>query len=178
MKKKLSMLTVVLILFVLATIIFFFLFKKDTANTWQTYTNTRYNFSVDYPADWSLGEISENNDGREITSPDGKVTCRAYAFANALQNEQGDPQTLDEFINWLYDDPEYLLESSEATMANHDAYETLSQDEAGPYRQSTYVIEPDTGYGFYCLYADLDLKEENKDNYQLLVDSFSIQNDL
>ena len=158
-----------------ALAIFLFLFKKNPAKTLQTYTNDSYNFSIDYPADWSLGATLENNNDREIISPDGQITCRAYAFVNALQNEQGQPQTLDEFISWIYDNGEYLLDGVETTMANRRAYKTLSQDENGLYRQSTYVIEPDIGYSLYCLYPDLDMKAQNKNDYQLLVDSFSIQ---
>jgi hypothetical protein len=165
-----------IILIVAVFIIFFIFLKKYKSSTIQTYENSRYGFLINYPDDWSLGEAPENNDGREFISFDEQIICRAYGFANALQNEQGEPQTLEEFIDWLYDDPEYLLEGSGTIMANRQAYETLSRDENGPYRLATYILGPETGYGVYCLYPNLDVKENSQNNYQILVSSFQLKN--
>jgi hypothetical protein len=170
--KKIIFLIPIIVVF----IIFFIFSKKYKPITIQTYENSRYGFSINYPDDWSLGKAPENNDGREFISSDEQIICRAYGFANALQNEQGEPQTLEEFIDWLYDDPQYLLEGSGTIMAKRQAYETLSRDEGDPYRQATYILGPEIGYGVYCLYPSLDVKENSQNNYQLLVDSFSLKN--
>lgn len=156
-------------------IFLFIIIKRPDDATLKTYENSRYGFALDYPSDWRLGQAPENNDGREIISPDGQITCRAYGFANALTNDQGDPQTLDEFVDWLYENPQGKMSQTPTTMAGQQAIQILSQDEDGPYRLSTFILNHETGYGIYCLYPDLDTKDKNEYYYQIMQMSFSLE---
>ncbi|WP_020616588.1 hypothetical protein [Paenibacillus daejeonensis] len=72
--------------------------NKPTNEEWSTYSNSRFGFTVDYPAAWELGKESDNGDGVQITHGD-EVTVLAYA---SLFNEemapdlsQSEPTTLD-----------------------------------------------------------------------------------
>ena len=89
-----------LILDLLVTAYLFFF----SGSKFETYKNSCYSFSVDYPANWELGEALTNNDGRDSTSLNKDIACRAYGFQNSLMNDQGESQSLEEFINWLLDD--------------------------------------------------------------------------
>ncbi|MBB6446745.1 tetratricopeptide (TPR) repeat protein [Bacillus benzoevorans] len=45
--------------------------------TYQTYTNSRFGFSVQHPATFSMGEPPANNDGRKFSN--GEASIKAYA---------------------------------------------------------------------------------------------------
>src|SRR3972149_8586093 len=100
--KKWGILGIIALLILGAFLIWYFAFFN---NKWRerflTYQNFRYNFGVEYPANWRLGEEPSNSDGREMVSKDENVTCRAYGFYNSLTGETGNPQTLDQYIDWI-----------------------------------------------------------------------------
>ena len=65
-----------------------------TAEGWQTYSNSRYNFSCKYPVSFEKQE-SDNGDGATFTSTSPRITISAYAEANSLN------QTLAEYLDNL-----------------------------------------------------------------------------
>ena len=70
-------LTVLGSLFVLTTI------SLAQATDWDTYSNARYKFSVDYPKGlFEVTKKSDNGDGITLTNIDSSIEFRAYAFNN------------------------------------------------------------------------------------------------
>lgn len=58
--------------------------KPSTSNLgFQTYTNSRYGFQVDYPESFVAQRSPENGDGLTLNSEDGKATLVAWGMNNA-----------------------------------------------------------------------------------------------
>ena len=58
----------VLILLVVMAGGFYFLAKTQGAQ-WKTYINTKYNYTVDYPSDWTFREYPDSKDGASFYPP-------------------------------------------------------------------------------------------------------------
>lgn len=151
------------------------LYFMENSTSWQTYTNARYAFSVDYPADWSLGEAPTNNDGREFFSPDDTLSCNAYGFPNALTGASGDPQTLDEFVDWLEENMgvDDILGRNRTKMAGQAATEIVMAS-GGTVSQAVYILGEETGYGLACYYPGVDAKDAFKTTFDHMRQSFSL----
>lgn len=186
MKKPLKWLFMIIVFIVLA--IFLFALWKIFLNTrWldlkrATYENSRYNFSLKYPRDWILGEQETNNAGREIYSPDETAICYAYGFANALMNDQGNPQSLEEFIDWLFNKDSdsnisAILHRQADSLSGKPAISLLIELESG-YKEAIYILNKENGIGFYCIYPDMESMNKYTGDYSHMVDSFEIKSDL
>lgn len=156
-----------------------FILTRKTSD-WQTYSNTRYEFRIDYPADWSLGDPETNNAGRELYSPDREASCYAYGFANVLQNEQGNPQSLDEFIDWLVADTRVgeglytvVIERKAATLSGRDAIYLLFERDMD-IQESIYVLGDETGIGFFCGYNDMEDRDKYRTTFNRMAESIQI----
>lgn len=171
----------ILTIFVFAGILFYFLWPKK----WQTYQNSRYNFSVEYPAGWQLGERETNNAGRTFREPKSGVECYAYGFANALENEEGQPQTLNEFIDWLISNasegdhgmPMAVLERKATKMGNLPAVYLLTGQDMN-IQESVYVLGTDYGIGLICNYKNLEERKRYQKIFSKMVASIKIFADL
>jgi hypothetical protein len=65
---------------------------------WKNYTNARFGFSVQYPADWQLGEALPDGSGIVLTPPVQKCQVALTGFLNMVEGKSQDGrQTLDEF---------------------------------------------------------------------------------
>lgn len=63
---------------------------------WVRYTNARFGFSVEVPADWFRACPLLNGDGQRFVSPDGMVQLRFYGFMNI------EGETLDAYVRkWV-----------------------------------------------------------------------------
>ena len=136
---------------------------------WKTYSNTRYEFRIDYPSDWTLGESETNNAGRELYSPDGEVYCYAYGFENALINEQGYPQSLDEFIDWLVTDARVI--EREPDMLGDKQAVRLLLDEGNNIKEAKYALGDDIGVGVFCTFESMEKREEYKGITDSIIES-------
>jgi hypothetical protein len=59
-------------------------FRRSGSNSgFQTYTNNRYGFRVDYPESFVAQQSPENGDGLTLKSEDGKATLVAWGMNNA-----------------------------------------------------------------------------------------------
>jgi len=142
---------------------------------WKTYSNSRYSFSVNYPANWTLGEKETNNAGRIFYSPEKKVECYAYGFANALN------QDLNEFIEWWTKDETEeekfyteVLKEKQTTLDGKEAiYLSLNKD--GKLWEAVYTLNQDRGLGLYCIYQDKQTKESFTNIFQKMKDSFKLE---
>lgn len=175
MKKKTIFITVIII--ATTSLVVFLLSQKWLNLERKTYENSRYNFSLKYPQEWSLGEPETNNAGRGLYSPDGKALCYAYGFANALINEQGQPQTLEEFIDWLTGDlPDIkeLLQKENSTLASRPAIKLFIEETDG-YKQAIYTLGKETGIGFHCAYPELETAQNYSEEFNNIVRSFDIK---
>jgi len=175
--KKIIITLLVLIFLISASVLLFNLISK---NKWKTYNNSRYGFSVDYPAHWKLGEPEFDNAGRIIKSPESDIECYIYGFANALLNEQSEPQTLNEFINWLTTEKDRsikIIEQKETKIDNRGAVYLLTQEDA-QIKQSVYALGKETGIGFFCIYKNLNDKEKHQNIFNKMVASIKIFSDL
>lgn len=54
------------------------------APTYKLYVNSRYGYRLEVPSDFRVGRAPENDDGRVLTSPDGKATLTVFGSNNAL----------------------------------------------------------------------------------------------
>ena len=161
---------------IVAVVVFYLAFSQQWSGKWQVYKNARYDFTVEYPPKWDLGVAPENNDGREFSSPDGNILCHAYGYANSLMNVQGDPQTLDEFIDWLVNDgeaPRKVIEQSNTTLSGEPAIELVSVD-AGVVSHAIYTMDEESGRALACYFEDVQAQEEFADFFQRMAGSFSI----
>ncbi len=153
--------------------------NEPETSQWQIYENSRYGFSVEYPADWSLGEAPANNDGRNFTSPDEAIQCQAYGWHNALINEEGEPQTLDEYIAWTKElDPQAeVLEDLEATLDGQSAVSLVTKNETGV-AVAVYALGTESGRALACYFNDVEFKDNFTSNFQHMVESFQIEGSL
>ncbi|MCF7845640.1 MAG: hypothetical protein K9L85_00195 [Candidatus Peribacteraceae bacterium] len=141
---------------------------------WETYENTSYGFRVQYPGNWNLGEADENNSGQAFNSPDQKAYCYAYGFPNALLNTNGEPQTLEEFIDWLIENLHTKLLKKEAVaLGDRTATHYLAEEEDG-IREAVYALNDEIGWGLFCTYADSKSQEKYQDIFANMKDSFRI----
>lgn len=151
---------------------------KEKSSVWQTYQNARYNFSLEYPPGWQLGEPETNNAGREFFSPDKKTQCYAYGFQNAIITEDNDTQTLEEFVDWLKGGPDFrVLEEKERVLAEHKAAEIVSKED-GKIKDAVYVLGQDTGRGLFCIFGSLDARDEFQQTFDKMIESFKIETSL
>lgn len=177
MKKLLIILGIFFLLLILAGL--YFALSARWMGKWQAYKNSRYGFSLEYPTNWGLGEPPTNNDGREFLSADRKTTCRAYGFANALLDEEGNPQTLDEFITWLTDSEENtkIIEKSETQLSGKKAVSFHSNFSEGE-KDAVYTLGKETGIGLTCIYPDSAQREKDKTIFYHMAESMKINLDL
>ncbi|MFH2063190.1 MAG: hypothetical protein ABIJ46_03505, partial [bacterium] len=152
---------------------------------WQTYENARYSFSVSFPSGWRLGDAETNGAGRTLTDPKTGVECYAYGFANALQGESGEPQTLDEFVDWMVGnvgqiDGEYGMKVVERYAVDLDgrrAERLVTEDDQG-YRESVYALGRQTGIGLFCSYSSLEERDRYSSTFSAMMDRISLGSSL
>lgn len=171
MRRPILIITIViLILLLIGLILVVFKSKKD----WQVYENARYNFSLKYPPKWQLGEPETNNAGREFFSPDKKILCYGYGFENAIITEDGDTQTLEEFISWVKKALDMrLIEQKETVLGGEPAIELISQVD-GKIKDSVFALGEETGRGLFCVFDSLEAKDNFEENFNRIVESFKI----
>ncbi|MBU2025513.1 MAG: hypothetical protein ABIC19_01130 [Patescibacteria group bacterium] len=146
----------------------------NTKEQWPGYKNSRYEFELQYPPRWELGEAPANNDGREIISPDKTIYCHAYGFNNSLTNKQGQPQSLDEFIQWLTEQPGLKVIQQENTqLAGYEAREIIFAQE-GKVTQAVYILGQISGRGLSCAYDDLKQWEMYRQSFEKMKTSFKV----
>lgn len=68
MGKKFTIILLALVLFVIVGGAFY-LFNSQKNTAWKTYTNAKYNFSVDYPQDWTIREYPDTKSGASFIPP-------------------------------------------------------------------------------------------------------------
>ncbi len=144
---------------------------------WRTYENARYEFSVDYPGDWELGDSPTNNDGQVFYSPNEEISCRAYGFNNSLLDSNGDPQTLDEFFDWLLSEvvgDGEVLERNVTVLGGKDAIELVSIVDSEVTR-AVYSLNPETGWALACDYSSKDAMVTESENFEVMKNSFQVR---
>ncbi len=160
---------------IIAGVAFLFLFQHFLApKEWKTYENARYQFSLRYHPDWQLGEEETNNAGRTFLSPDEKVRCYAYGFANVLLNEEGQSQSLEEFIDWLLEtDPDSteVLEREKDELGGREAVYLFTEKEDSVW-EAVYTLNEEEGAGLYCTYSDMREKKQY-DVFEKMKESFA-----
>ncbi|MBD3248301.1 hypothetical protein GF382_03360 [Candidatus Falkowbacteria bacterium] len=170
--KKNILFAVVLVIMAAAAILAIANIEKE--RSWAIYENQRYGFRLEYPADWTLKDPEPNNAGREMISPDGGSSCYAYGFANALLNDQGRPQELDEFIDWLTDDSGIeieVLERKESVLADQRAVYFLAKMPEET-REAVYILSKDEGRGLFCTYKSESDRQESAGVFEHMRKSF------
>ncbi|MCD4761092.1 hypothetical protein K8R42_04300 [bacterium] len=176
--KKSSKWLIVIIIAVFLAIVWYVASTKWLDLDRETYKNTRYGFSLKYPAAWTLGEPETNNAGRTISSPDEKVFCYAYGFANALVEADGEPQSLSEFIDWLINadsnsDIVEVVQREDSIVSRKPIISLLIEQDTG-YKKAIYALGNETGIGFFCTYPDEAALNEYADEYGQMIMSFKI----
>jgi len=126
-----------------------------------------------------LGEPEINNAGRELSSPEEEIYCYAYGSQNALINKEGNPQTLEEFIDWLYyEEPGVkVIEEKETVLGGHKAIEVVSERN-GKVKDAVYILGKDTGRGLFCVFDNLEARNEFKSTFDKIIGSFKIETSL
>lgn len=163
------------VIFLLVILGYYFLQKEEE---WPSYQNARYNFSLQYPVGWQLGEPETNNAGREFTSQDGEIYCYAYGFQNALITKDGDPQTLEEFIDWTKGLPGFeLVSQKETNLGGYPAVELVTRAD-GKITQAVYVLGKETGRGLFCVFKSLEAKDQFQKSFDKIRKSFKIHSSL
>jgi len=165
------------ILILLAAVLFiiaagFYIFQKTK---WQTYENARYSFSLNYPSGWQLGEPEASNAGRELLSPEEEIYCYAYGFQNVIITEDNDTQTLEEFVDWLYEEQNIkVIEEKEAVLGGHKAFKVISE-EGGKIKDAVYVLGQDTGRGLFCIFESQEARNKFQQTFDKMIESFKVE---
>lgn len=181
--KKTHIIGGIILLIVLTTGILIcisrYLSHEQSNQEWLTYKNSRYDFELSYPPDWQLGEPEIGNAGRTFKDPETDVECYAYGFANVIPGKTAESQTLDEFIDWLLNDPQdlQLIERKEKKISDFPAVYLLVKDET-LVRESVYVLGNETGIGLFCTYKNLTEKEKYDQTFNKMVAGMKIYADL
>jgi hypothetical protein len=149
------------------------------SSDWQTYENSRYAFSVEYPAGWILAEAPVNNDGRTFTATGGSPTCSAYGFYNALVDEDGNGQSLEDYVADLYIEGEEVISETETALAGESAYQLVSQDENGTgVTVSVYILGAASGRALTCTFPDEQGWEDFQADFTHMRESFQVAGSL
>jgi len=139
---------------------------------WERYENSRYNFSFLYPKGFLMNEAPGNNDGRGFLSEDGTIYCHGYGFYNALFNEGGEPQSLDEFVEWLTGiGGVEVIEKEGSSLGGEKGIKVVSLEE-GKIKEAVYVLGEESGRGLSCVYDDRGVMEEFRDRFERMRESF------
>ena len=172
MKKK-----IIFIIAIIIVVIFFIFLQSRKYDDWNVYENSRYSFSVEYPSNWKLGETEANNAGREIISPKNEAACYVYGFTNALLNDIDEPQTINEFIDWLII-PNLeieLLERKEMYLGEEEGIYLLTEQQEG-IREAIYILNNEEGRGLYCFYENESVYKKLGTVFEKMTESFKASN--
>jgi hypothetical protein len=173
-KQTISLTVCLLFVFILAGC------GQEKKEEYKTYKNSRYNFSIDYPASWTLGKAPTNNDGRVFTDPEKEVECRAYGFSNSLLNKEGKPQSLKEFVDWITTDKRvgeglytHVITRTDTTLDGNKAMYVLKEKEMNLW-EAIYVLGPTEGRALHCIYGNKKEMEQYKNIFKDMRASFKI----
>jgi len=156
----------VLVVLSIFLVLGFLVFKSLDRQTWKVYSNSRYNFRIEFPPSWELGAEETNNAGRVMVSKDEKIICYAYGFENALD------QTLDELVTWLTDSDK-VLGRKNTKLAGKPAVEVTTQTSEKITRKAVYTFLDDgSGRGFFCAYLDGEMLETHSKDFNRMRSSF------
>ncbi|NWF71492.1 MAG: hypothetical protein HXY51_00400 [Nitrospirae bacterium] len=73
--------------------------EATDVDTWKTYTNTRFGFSVRYPPDWRPGNPMPDGTGITFSPPIDDTQVSLFGFMNVIEGNSPDGrQTLDQFV--------------------------------------------------------------------------------
>ncbi|MBU0650060.1 hypothetical protein KKG63_02570 [Patescibacteria group bacterium] len=145
---------------VILGLLVYLVYKGFDRQAWLVYSNSRYNFKVEFPPSWKLGMQEENNAGREIISPKGDAVCYAYGFENALN------QNLNEFVTWLITDSE-VISRSEIDFLGIRGIQIRIKAVDGKIQRAVYTFMSDTtGRGLLCTFPSQSIMEQ----YSAVVD--------
>ena len=175
--KKIFIVLGIIGLLIIFVVLYFVVFSKWMGK-WQTYENARYNFSIEYPTNWKLGDEEINNAGREIIAPNNNTTCYVYGFANALTGENGKPQTLEEFVQWLVNsDQEEITEQKETFLSQREAI-YLHTKISNSQKDAVYTLTSDEGIGLFCSYNSSEQGTKDKEIFDHMLESLKIKSAL
>jgi len=123
---------------------------------WETYTNTRYGFSIQYPSDWPIGMESDNGDGIQLYIGNPDADIRAYAAIY-------DPEISDAFL--IQDEN---IKRQPATLDNGAPSTLLAGKENGVVHfEMVYISETDPPIEFH-FYAKVS-EQFFQDNEKILM---------
>jgi len=74
-------------------------FDEAAAQSWQTYVNPRYGFSIDYPPQFRAAPPPANGDGRDFAATDEAH----FSVYGELNNPGGKERTIPEFEEYIRD---------------------------------------------------------------------------
>lgn len=152
--------------------------KNPWSNKWQVYNNSRYQFSLNYPSAWRLGEEPANNDGRVFYSPSNDQECRAFGFTNALTNSRGEPQSLEEYVDWFLSEGNVqMLNRKQTKLSGYDAVQITTQ-ESNLIRVSIYALGKESGRALICTFNNAKSQQEFNETFEQMVSSFKITSNL
>ncbi len=170
----------IIAIFLGAVVLILAAFLVFNSGKWSTYHNARYNFSIRYPANWELGEEETNNAGRTLVSPDEEANCYAYGFANALTGKSGEPQTLNEFVDWLVEDTRVgeglyttVIERKNVKLDSEPAVYLFLEKDMG-LQEAVYTLNSESGLGLSCSYGRRADKDKYFKLFQKILASFKI----
>jgi hypothetical protein len=161
--KKSAKLIVVVILVLFAFGVFFNLYILFA---WPKYENEKYGFVWYYPKGWTLTKEDVNRAAATL-SP-SSTTCSAYGFKNELINDKDQPQTLDEFMEWLFQSDETkIIKKTNTKLGGEDAKEAIWEDANGAH-WGIYILNNEIGRAIICSFDKLLALKSNNLNFTLM----------
>ena len=176
MKKRLLILGGIILLAIILIIVVYIL-KNQSTDQWKIYENSRYQFSLNYPSDWQLGEEPTNHDGMVFSSPDGKKECRAYGFNNVLTGTNNQPQSLNEYIDWLISNDVRVISKKQSKLGDHEAIQLVTE-EGSLISEAIYALGKESGRGLVCTFGNALDQQNFSLTFEAMTASFKIKANL
>jgi hypothetical protein len=165
--------------FVLVIVAFIFQAGCKNQESWHTYNNDTYKYSIDYPSGWSLNDQFKNDQLAMLKSPDGKVTISVLVGDSSGRN-------LDQQVNYyssiikggsffyqIVSDKTIKLQGIDARQ-RMVAYQD-SKDTPKYVSIELYLIEKGKAFLLRCTATETDLKSLPPD-YQRVLSTFKLNN--
>ncbi|MCL4367323.1 hypothetical protein M1563_04115 [Patescibacteria group bacterium] len=111
---------------------------SEKASDWKTYTNTKYNYSIDYPSNWKVREYPDTQEGATFSPPDKSGLSDETESINITASQKPGNLINDSFTN-------YVQVAASQEVQNYEKLATIKEiinnDGVKGY-ETTWMVQP------------------------------------
>lgn len=130
--------------------------QKEVSKEWETYTNYRYGYTIDYPQDWKVGREADNGDGKALHRDENNEILVYGTLVPSTFSTQDTPIEREVFV---------LNGGMEATQLKY-------KDEDNKIRYIVFFDNNEQQYTFFAKVSE-DFFKENEHVLQEVAKSFN-----